>query len=127
MCDDSVGGPIGMREEASMPPQTEARRIMSELVGRLAAQYAPDKVILFGSYAYGVPGPDSDIDLLIIKRTQAPFLERWRQVRRILSDPRRLLPIETLVLTPDELSDRLACGDRVLQGIIDRGEVLYAA
>jgi predicted nucleotidyltransferase len=84
-------------------------------------------VILFGSYAYGNPRPDSDIDLLIIKDTSERFIDRWVTVRKILSDPTRKVPLETLVLTPQELSERLAIGDQYLAEIMEKGEVLYAA
>jgi predicted nucleotidyltransferase len=96
-------------------------------VEKLVANYAPEKVILFGSYAYGDPRPDSDIDLLIIKETSERFIDRWVTVRRILSDPKRRFPLETLVLTPQEVSQRQAAGDQFVEEILRRGEVLYAA
>jgi predicted nucleotidyltransferase len=83
--------------------------------------------MLFGSYAYGNPRPDSDIDLLIIKETSERFIDRWVTVRRLLSDPQRTVPLETIVLTPQEVSNRLLMGDQFLAEIIRRGEVLYAA
>ena len=94
---------------------------------RLVAEYAPQRVILYGSYARGEPGPDSDIDLLIIKQTSARFLDRWTSVQRILSGTHPAIPIDTLVLTPEELDTRLARGDLFLAEILEKGEVLYAA
>ena len=82
-------------------------------------------MILYGSYAYGNPEPDSDLDLLIIKDTSERFIDRWQSVRRILSDPNRMAPIETLILTPGEISDRLACGDKFITEILKKGRVLY--
>lgn len=46
----------------------EVKKILSEIVGKLKSEYKPLKVILFGSYAYGNPREDTDIDLLILKR-----------------------------------------------------------
>ncbi len=66
----------------------------------LIADYEPQKVILFGSHAYGKPRPDSDIDLLIIKNTADRSIDRRVEVRRIVSDPKRTIPLEILVLTP---------------------------
>ncbi len=97
------------------------------IVARLAAAYAPERVILFGSYATGTAGPDSDIDLLIIKETPKRFIDRWVEVRRILSDPDRSVPLETLVLTPKEVEERLAIGDQFVEQILREGKVLYAA
>lgn len=103
------------------------RETIDNILKKLVAEYTPDKVILFGSYAYGNPEPDSDIDLLIIKETSGRFIDRWTDVRKILSDPKRKIPIETLVLTPDEVSMRLKIGDQFLAMILKKGEVLYAA
>jgi len=105
----------------------QGRDVIQRIVEKLVSGYEPLKVILFGSYAYGDPTPDSDIDLLIIKETPERFIDRWVTVRRILSDPKRMVPLETLVLTPQEVSRRLAIGDQFLAEIMEKGEVLYAA
>jgi predicted nucleotidyltransferase len=105
----------------------EARKEIANIVGRLIAEYAPQQVILFGSYAYGNPRSDSDIDLLIIKDTAERFIDRWVTVRRILSDAKRSLPLDTLILTPQEVAHRIAVGDQFVAEILERGEVLYAA
>lgn len=110
--------------------QSTARDVMKpikDMVQKLVADYTPEKIILFGSYAYGSPHSDSDIDLLIIKNTDARFIDRWTEVRRILSDPHRTIPLETLVFTPQELSRRLQMGDQFVAEIIEKGMVLYAA
>jgi predicted nucleotidyltransferase len=109
-----------------MASSQQARDVIQRIVEKLVSGCAPQKVILFGSYAYGAPAPDSDIDLLIIKKTPERFIDRWVTVRRILSDPKRMVPLETLVLTPQEVSKRLAVGDQFLAGIMEKGEVLYA-
>ena len=101
--------------------------MIQAMVEKIVSDYAPQKVILFGSYAYGTPHRDSDIDLLIIKDTPERFLERWVAVRRILSDPARTVPLETLVLTPEEVDRRLAVGDQFVAEILKKGKVLYAS
>jgi predicted nucleotidyltransferase len=108
-----------------MKDKKEVREVIDNILEKLLAEYAPQKVVLFGSYAYGTPGPDSDIDLLIIKGTPERFIDRWVTVRRILSDTHRTVPLDTLVLTPEEVSIRLAIGDQFIQQILDKGEVLY--
>ena len=110
-----------------MATPREIEAVIQGILAKLLTGYAPQKVILFGSYAYGNPRPDSDIDLLIIKDTSERFIDRWVTVRKILSDPTRKVPLETLVLTPQELSERLAIGDQYLAEIVEKGEVLYAA
>ena len=103
--------------------KTELKKIVRQVVDA----YRPEKIILFGSYAYGRPDADSDLDLLIIKKTSERFIERWINVRQIVSDPKRSIPFEPIVLTPDEIKERLAIGDQFLEEIIKKGEVLYAA
>jgi predicted nucleotidyltransferase len=101
--------------------------VLHRMLQKLIAEYAPEKVILFGSYAYGVPGPDSDIDLLIIKETADRFLDRWTTVQRILTGTHRTVPVETLVLTPQEIAQRLTIGDQFIAEILQKGKVVYAA
>ena len=110
-----------------MASPRETRDIIEDIVDKLLSGYAPHKVILFGSHAYGRPEPDSDIDLLVIKETPERFLDRCVAVRRVLSDRERTVPLELLVLTPQELSRRLAMGDQFLAEIVEKGQVLYAA
>jgi predicted nucleotidyltransferase len=104
----------------------DIRKVIQNILKKLVAEYAPQKVILFGSYAYGSPGPDSDIDLLVIKETTERFIDRWVTVQGILTGTHRFLPLETLILTPGEIDERLAIGDQFIAEILQKGEVLYA-
>jgi hypothetical protein len=70
---------------------------------------------------------DSDHHLLIIKDTDERFIDRWNAVREILSDPSRKIAIETLALTPNRISERLAHGDQFIADILQNGQVLYAS
>jgi predicted nucleotidyltransferase len=103
------------------------QEIIQNILKKLLADYAPQKVVLFGSYAYGNPDSDSDIDLLIIKETSERFLDRWVMVQRLLTGTHRSYPVETLVLTPQEVESRLAVGDQFIEEILQKGDVLYAA
>lgn len=104
----------------------DVKEIIEEIVRRLVAGYRPQKVILFGSHASGTARPDSDIDLLIIKETSERFIDRWVAVRRLLSDPNRRIGLDTIVLSPREIEERLAIGDQVIAEILEKGQVLYA-
>jgi len=110
-----------------MKNSTKIRSEIEKIVKQVVEGYRPEKIILFGSYAYGEPHADSDLDLLIIKKTSERFIDRWVNVRRIVADPKRSIPFEPIVLTPDEIEERLAIGDQFVQEIINKGEVLYAA
>jgi len=104
----------------------EIHDTLQQIVQRLVEAYRPERIVLFGSLAYGEPDVDSDIDLLIIKETDEPPLERRVRVRRLVSDPERRVPFSPLVLTPEELAHRLALGDPFYREIMRRGKVLYA-
>lgn len=110
-----------------MTISNDVRNLTNVMVKKLVAEYRPERVILFGSYAYGDPLPDSDIDLLIIKETTDRPIDRWAKVRQILSDPHRMQALDALVLTPQELSHRLGIGDQFVAEILEKGRVLYAA
>ncbi|MFQ6101409.1 MAG: nucleotidyltransferase domain-containing protein [Anaerolineae bacterium] len=100
--------------------------MIEQIVNRIVEQYRPEKIILFGSYAYGTPDAGSDVDLLIVKETDERPIDRRVTVRRIAYAPRRGLPFSPLVITPQELDRRIELGDPFYHEIIARGEVLYA-
>ena len=108
-----------------MTNDTSVRKIINEIVDRISKGYKPKKVILFGSYAYGKPTEDSDIDLLIIKNTDKRPIDRWVEVKRILRDNRRMLPVSPLVYTEKEIEERIAVKDFFVEEIFEKGKVLY--
>jgi len=99
--------------------------MIRRVVAQLRKRYHPTQVILFGSYAYGRPTHDSDVDLLIIKDTAKPFHRRLFDVRRLVSPVLRGHPFEPIVVTPKELRQRLAKGDQFFQEIVRKGQSVY--
>nr|MDO8077116.1 nucleotidyltransferase domain-containing protein [Candidatus Freyarchaeota archaeon] len=99
--------------------------VISEIVEKLKSEYKPLKIILFGSYAYGNPVEDSDIDLLILKDTGKRRVDRFVEVKRIIYNPNRGVPVSPLVYTPAELEERLRIGDAFIKEILQKGVVLY--
>ena len=97
------------------------------IVQRLRVEYQPDRIILFGSQVEGAQDVGSDVDLLIVKQTSERFIDRWTTVRRILSDPNRRFALDTLVLNPGEIRERLARRDQFLRDILDHGQLIYEA
>lgn len=96
---------------------------LPEVVARLAGQLNPEQVILFGSYAYGTPTPDSDVDLLVILDTDASTTERYLAVSRLLYP--RPFPADILVRTPAEIERALSANDFFIREIVSHGRVLY--
>ena len=103
----------------------EIKKIILEVVEKLRSEYEPLKIILFGSYAYGNPTKDSDIDLLILKNTDKRRADRFVEVKRIIYNPDIKIPISPLVYTPEELEERLKIGDDFVKEIVRKGIVLY--
>ncbi len=87
-------------------------------------KYNPEKIILFGSHAWGKPRKDSDIDLLIIKETKESHYKRIPEVRKYLRGINEAFDI--LIMRPDEVEKRLKLGDFFIEEIIQKGKVLYA-
>lgn len=104
-----------------LPPQLAA------VVAAIRDRYSPERIILFGSHAWGEPGRDSDVDIFIVKDTQKPPLERAVEVRRIVRRQRRGLAMDVLVYTPREVEERLGMGDPFVEEVLRRGVVLHAA
>ncbi len=84
--------------------------------------FGASKVILFGSYAYGEPSADSDVDLLVVMETQ----ERpWKTASRIRQWHGPGFPMDLLVRTPEQIQERIAIGDCFMEEIVLNGRVLY--
>jgi predicted nucleotidyltransferase len=107
--------PAGLKVSVGKSLRPAVQKIVSEL--------KPEKVILFGSYAYGMPNPHSDVDLLVIMKTRASLKDRSWAVSRLLIP--RPFPVDILVKTPKEVSEALASGDFFIKEILTRGKVLY--
>jgi predicted nucleotidyltransferase len=110
-----------------MEASQDVRGVLDRIIRTLATEYKPHRVILYGSQVDGTPDPVSDIDLLIVKDSQLSPYRRAVEVRRLLRDPQRRIPVDLIVITPAELEERLHRGDQFLQMIISQGKVLYAA
>ena len=100
------------------------RAYIKKICRRIAEEFKPEKIILFGSYAYGKPEPDSDVDLLVVMRFDGDyFLQAFRIRQRLALS----LPMDLLVRTPEELQYRLDIGDSFMREIVERGKVMYEA
>jgi predicted nucleotidyltransferase len=105
----------------------QARRVslereLARWLPLLIAHERPEKIILFGSYCTGQVKEWSDLDLVIVKETQAPFLDRTRQVLALLK-PR--VGVDVLVYTPDEFERLSRERAFVRQEIVGKGRVIY--
>jgi len=88
---------------------------------RLKKEYNAQEVILFGSYARGEATRDSDVDLFIIAPTKERFFERMATVLRLTRDLYYKLALEPIVLTKEEVEQRLQRGDQFVKQIVEEG------
>src|SRR2546423_11024347 len=96
-------------------------RVIRRFARQVAERFQPDKIILFGSYAYGTPHADSDVDILVI-------MPAWNQLSKAVQislaiDPP--FPLDIIVRSPDNLGWRLAEGESFHTEIVSKGKVLY--
>jgi predicted nucleotidyltransferase len=96
---------------------------IDEIVKRIADNYHPEKIILFGSYAYGTPTEDSDLDLLIIKDTELPRRKRGREVRKHLRGMK--IAIDLLVYTKQEVEEWRDVNTAFITTVMGKGKVLH--
>src|SRR5437764_7893812 len=96
-------------------------RVIRKFARRVAECFQPDKIILFGSYAYGTPHEDSDVDILVVM----PARSQLRQAVRISLTCEPCFPLDIIVCTPENMRWRLEEGDSFLREITSRGKVLY--
>jgi len=89
----------------------------------IAKKFKPEKIILFGSFAWGKPTFDSDVDLMIIKDTKKNKHLLQIYLSRILFG--NGVPTDTLIYTPKEIKKRLNLGDFFIEDIVKRGKVIY--
>lgn len=97
---------------------------IKQLCDQIAREFKPEKIILFGSHAYGKPQWDSDVDLLIIMRFKGRPHRQAVNIRSRIAAP---MALDLLVRTPEEISKRVAMEDFFIREIIERGKVMYEA
>ena len=93
-----------------------------ELSERLAKEFDPDKIILFGSHAYGTPKEYSDVDLLVIMPFEGKGLRKSVEILNRLEPP---FSVDIVVRRPDDAARRYAEYDPLIRDAFNKGIVLY--
>ena|SRR3990172_11207098 len=102
----------------------EIYKRLKRISERLKKDYEAEEVILFGSYARDEATVDSDVDLFIVAPTKERFYERMATVLGLVRDLYKGLSLSPIVLTPDEVKQRLQRGDQFVQEILENGVTL---
>lgn len=98
------------------------RKDIHRFVHQVVRQFHPAKVILFGSYAYGRPTDDSDVDLMVVMQHRGASAKAATWIR--LTCP-RTFPMDLIVRTPTELQRQLRMGDSFMREVTSKGIVLH--
>lgn len=110
-------------QPTGFPPVSQT---LPQAIERIVAELNPEKIILFGSYAYGNPTPDSDVDLLVVIETNGKNNEMYRAVSNLLYP--RQFPVDIIIKTPNEVEAALKGGvdnGFFIREIMKKGKVLY--
>ena len=102
---------------------TITNKKIDEISNIIAKNYAPDKIILFGSYATGNYNENSDLDLLIIKDVDIPRYKRGQTVRKFLYGS--MVPIDLVVYTNLELEKDRNTKYSFIYEALKTGKVIY--
>ena len=101
-----------------------SRHAIKSFSDEVARRFKPAKIILFGSYAYGRPTADSDVDLLVVLPGKGRSLDKSLKIRLAVEAG---FPMDLIVRTPAEMRRRLSWGDWFLREIVEKGVILYDA
>jgi uncharacterized protein len=89
---------------------------------QIAEKFQPERIILFGSYAYGQPTEDSDVDLLVILPFEEMPVQKAIAIRQQVRSP---FPLDLMARTAEQVQQRLEMGDFFIRDIMEKGHVLY--
>lgn len=95
---------------------------IQEVANKIAKKYQLEKIILFGSYAWGTPNQDSDVDLFIVADTKNTRETAMEIDGSVFPRP---FPLDVMVCTPSQVEKRKEMGDFFIRDILTKGKVLY--
>jgi len=99
---------------------------LQRLISFITSEYVPEKIILFGSYGTPSRRGDSDIDLLIVKKTDKRFVDRVVELMQLIRSQFGFeYPVEPLVYTPAEFRRAKMTSSLFIRTVLSKGVVLY--
>jgi predicted nucleotidyltransferase len=112
---------VAVTTSSALP--AEITRQLDAWVRRIAERFHPEKIVLFGSHARGTAREDSDVDLMVVVRVDGSRRKLATAIDLALAD--RTLPLDLIVVTPEELErDRDQPGS-IVRPALREGRVLY--
>lgn len=101
-----------------------SQKLLEEIKKRLVCEFQPEKIIIFGSHAYGNPSEDSDLDLLVIV-SDSDLSVHQRAVRAHLCLSGMGVPKDILVKTRSEIEKAKEVYASLISQILDKGRIIY--
>lgn len=108
----------GQREGADIAQSIE------DFCQEVVRRFAPTRIVLFGSYAYGCPDPGSDVDLLVVFPGNGNAADRAMEIQKRIN---RSFPLDLLTISERDLARRLKLKDPFLREVVAKGKTLYEA
>jgi len=106
----------------------KVRQYIKDLCEQIVRVADPQKIILFGSYAYGKPTEDSDIDLLVVMPVKGHPAYKAAEIRtKIREKIETSMALDLLVRSPEFVAERVKLGDMFMREITEHGKVIYEA
>ena len=101
----------------------EIEKILDEFKHRVVSRFQPQRIILFGSYAAGRPGADSDLDILVVMDVKGSTRQKANEIDLLMSD--RIIPMDFIVLTPEQYEQQKDVIGTMVRQADREGKVLY--
>ena len=114
-----------MKKSAGNGFKPYSRRLIRRAAQKIARAVNPEKVILFGSYAYGRPTPDSDVDFFVVISGKTKQNRRNTAFNASKALDPRPFPVDILVRSSGQIWPRIRQGDFFLEEIMKKGQLIY--
>ena len=112
-----------MASRACCDKVTEPPAFLHRVVARYVRAFAPQCIMLFGSYAKGTNGPDSDVDLLVIADLCGDPIFHLRRARQLAADC--FPPVDVVFATAEEIASAPTAKSPFLLSILEKGVIVY--
>lgn len=106
-----------------MLDKTRAQEIIQEMVRRIVQRFRPEKIVLFGSYARGTEGPDSDVDLLVVVPIESSRRQKVVEIYTLLAGMG--MPKDIIVVTPTDVEKYKDVAGNIIGPALAEGKILY--
>jgi uncharacterized protein len=99
-----------------------ANKEIDRFVRQIVRKFNPERIILFGSHAYGTPSSSSDVDIFVVMNTPLKPVEQEVLIRREIP---RVFPLDLIVMKPRQFARRMKLGDTLVRTVASKGKILY--